>query len=145
MLKTIEEPPERTLFIFLTEDKEDIIETIISRSQSFYVPSINTTSYNTDFLSDILADYPAMKKIDVLDTVQKLLTVISEQNLKLPYVLDCMEFYFAQIIKRNPDNKILIHKIKKDILNIQKAKKQTRAYIKPQLILDNLFFEFVKF
>ena len=145
MLKTIEEPPERTLFIFLTEDKEDIIETIISRSQSFYVPSINTTSYNTDFLSDILADYPAIKKIDVLDTVQKLLTVISEQNLKLPYVLDCMEFYFAQIIKRNPDNKILIHKIKKDILNIQKAKKQTRAYIKPQLILDNLFFEFVKF
>ena len=144
MLKTIEEPPEKTLFIFLTEDKEDIIETIISRSQSFYVPSINTTSYNTDFLSDILANYPTMKKIDVLDSVQKLLTVISEQNLKLPYVLDCMEFYFAQIIKRNPDNKILIHKIKKDILNIQKAKKQTRAYIKPQLILDNLFFEFVK-
>lgn len=145
MLKSIEEPPERTLFLFLTEDKEDIIETIISRSQSFYVPSVNIANYNTEFLSDILTDYPAIKKIDVLDTVQKLLTVITEQNLKLPYVLDCMEFYFAQIIKRNPDNKVLIHKIRKDILNIQKAKKQTNAYIKPQLILDNLFFEFVNF
>lgn len=144
MLKSIEEPPERTLFLFLTTDKEDVIETIISRSQCFYVPSVNFASYNTEFLTDILKDYPAIKKIDVLDIVQKLLTVISDENLKLPYVLDCMEFYFAQIIKRNPDNKILIQKIKKDILSIQKAKKQIDAYIKPQTVLDNLFFEFVK-
>ncbi|MEI3254944.1 MAG: hypothetical protein V8R83_06520 [Candidatus Gastranaerophilaceae bacterium] len=49
LLKSIEEPPERTLFLFLTEDKEDIIETIISRSQSFYVPSFNAQSYDTSF------------------------------------------------------------------------------------------------
>ena len=73
LLKSIEEPPERTLFLFLTEDKEDIIETIISRSQSFYVPSFNAQSYDTEFLTAVLADYPAIKKINVINTAAVLL------------------------------------------------------------------------
>jgi hypothetical protein len=39
LLKTFEEPPERVTFFFLTKNKEDMLTTIISRAQSFYVPS----------------------------------------------------------------------------------------------------------
>ena len=56
LLKSIEEPPERTLFLFLTEDKEDMIETIISRSQSFYIPAFNAQRYNTEFLTGVMSD-----------------------------------------------------------------------------------------
>ena len=142
LLKSIEEPPERTLFLFLTEDKEDIIETIISRSQCFYVPSYNAMSYDTEFLTAILADYPAIKKINVLNIVQNLITAMDERGYKQDYVLDCMEYYFAGMIKRNIANKLLVQKINKDIMSVQQAKKQTDAYIKPQLILENLFFSF---
>ena len=39
LLKTFEEPPQNTTFIFLTNDKNDVISTVISRAQSFFVPS----------------------------------------------------------------------------------------------------------
>ncbi len=39
LLKTFEEPPANTTFFFLTRNKEDMLATIISRAQSFYVPS----------------------------------------------------------------------------------------------------------
>ena len=42
--------------------------------------------------------------------------------------------------KNNLDNKLLVNKLKKDILSIQKAKKELNSYIKPQLILENLMF-----
>lgn len=144
MLKSIEEPPERTLFLFLTADKEDIIETIISRSQCFYVPSINSVGVDTSFLNNILSDYPTIKKIDVLNIVSELLNVMTENSYKINFVLDAIEYHFANMIKRNLNNKLLIQKIKKDILSIQQAKKQSDAYIKPQLILEDLFFKFLQ-
>ena len=143
MLKSIEEPPEKTLFLFLTEDKEDIIETIISRSQCFYVPSTSNALVDTSFLNSILSDYPVIKKIDVLNTVTELLSVMSQNSYAPSYVLDCLEYYFVQMIKRNLDNKLLVHKIKKDIISIQHAKKQCESYIRPQLIFEDLFFKFI--
>ena len=144
MLKSIEEPPERTLFLFLTTDKEDIIETIISRSQCFYVPCTHSANLDTSFLNNILADYPNIKKIDVLNTVEELLNIMAENPYRIDFVLDAIEDHFVQMIKRNLSNKLLIQKIKQDILAIQHAKKQSGAYIKPQLILEDLFFKFIQ-
>lgn len=144
LLKIIEEPPERTLFIFLTKDKEDIIETIISRSQSFYIPSFNEKEYDTSFVSEVLADYPALKKVEIIDSVSRFVDAMEEKGYDAEYALDCIEFFFAQMIKNNLNNKLLVQKIKKDILKVQHAKKQTEAYIKPRLIFDDLFFSFLK-
>lgn len=143
LLKSIEEPPERTLFVFLTEDKEDIIETIISRSQSFYVPSFSEMKYDTSFISEAFAEYPYLKKADIIGIVSRLLVSINEKSYSIDYVLDAAEYYLALLIKNNLDNKMLVSKIKKDILKIQRAKKQAESYIKPQLILEDLFFSFV--
>ncbi len=140
LLKSIEEPPERTLFLFLTEDKEDIIETIISRSQCFYVPSYNAQNYDTEFLKDIMSAYPNIKKIDVLEVVQRLEDSMNTKGYNTEYVLDCIEYYFAQMIKNNLENKLLVQKIRKDILKIQHAKKESQAYIKQRLIFEDLFF-----
>ena len=142
LLKSIEEPPEKTLFIFLTEDKEDIMETIISRSQCFYVPAYKAQNYDTSFLTSIIADYPSIKKAEVINIVQNLETAMNEKDYDPEYILDCIEYYFAQLIKSNIENKVLVQKIKNDILKIQHAKKQLEAYIKPKLVFENLFFSF---
>ena len=47
------------------------------------------------------------------------------------------------MLKNNLENKILVQKIKKDILKVQQAKKQTNAYIRPRLVLENLLFSFL--
>ncbi|MFD2517372.1 DNA polymerase III subunit [Salinimicrobium flavum] len=41
LLKLIEEPPENTLFILITEEEEDIIQTIRSRCQTLHFPPLN--------------------------------------------------------------------------------------------------------
>ena len=40
LLKLIEEPPEKTVFLLLTQDEEQIIQTIRSRCQAIYIPPI---------------------------------------------------------------------------------------------------------
>lgn len=142
LLKSIEEPPEKTLFLFLTEDKEDIIETIISRSQCFYVPSYNAQNYDTEFLKEVMADYPNIKKVEVFDMVQRLEDVMSEKGYAAEYTLDCLEYYLAQLMKANLANKMLVQKIRKDILKIQHSKKELEAYIRQRQVFDDLFFSF---
>ena len=55
--------------------------------------------------------------------------------------MDCLQYYFAQLLRANLSSKQLALKIKKDIMKLQKAKKQLAAYVKPQIVLENLFFE----
>ena len=140
LLKSIEEPPEKVLFIFLARDRDDIIETIVSRSQAFYVPSLPEIEYDIETAASLLADYPDIQKKEVLKLVQSILSVQQEKDYKTEFLLDSFQYYFAQLMKNNLDNKLLVNKLKKDILSIQKAKKELNSYIKPQLILENLMF-----
>jgi DNA polymerase III subunit delta' len=41
LLKLIEEPPQKTLFLLITEEEENIIQTIRSRCQSIHFPPLN--------------------------------------------------------------------------------------------------------
>ncbi|HAF29834.1 MAG TPA: DNA polymerase III subunit delta [Bacteroidales bacterium] len=44
LLKLIEEPPAKTLFLLVSENSEQIISTILSRTQLFKIPKIDTES-----------------------------------------------------------------------------------------------------
>ncbi len=44
LLKLIEEPPDKTLFLLVTEDEEAMLPTILSRTQILRVPGIDDTS-----------------------------------------------------------------------------------------------------
>ena len=43
LLKLIEEPPQKTLFLLITEEEENIIQTIRSRCQTLHFPPLNET------------------------------------------------------------------------------------------------------
>jgi len=51
LLKVIEEPPEKTLFLMVTEDEEGIISTIRSRCQIIKVPYIDNESMKKELAS----------------------------------------------------------------------------------------------
>ena len=93
-----------------------------------------------DSYRKVAEDYPDIQKKEVLKLVQSILSVQQEKDYKTEFLLDSFQYYFAQLMKNNLDNKLLVNKLKKDILSIQKAKKELNSYIKPQLILENLMF-----
>ncbi len=47
LLKLIEEPPDKTIFILITEDEEQIIQTIRSRCQILYFPPLTEEAIST--------------------------------------------------------------------------------------------------
>lgn len=140
LLKSIEEPPKNVLFIFLTEDKEDLLETIISRSSSFYIPSFLNEKYDTDFLESFLGKYPMIEKRQVLTIVHSLFESLAQTGYDIEYAIDCMQFYFKEMIKSNIENRALTIKLRKDILALQEAKRRVNSYVKPQIIMENFFF-----
>lgn len=142
LLKSIEEPPERVLFIFLTRDRDDIIETIVSRSQSFYVPSLPMMDYDINTAKQVLGAYPEIQKTEVLNLSQNLVKIQQEKGYNSDFMLNCIQYYLAELMKSNINNKILVNKIRRDILAVQKAKQELTSYIRPQLIFENMLFSF---
>lgn len=64
LLKMIEEPPVKTLFILITENEEDIISTIRSRCQMISIPPIDEES-----LSGALVQLPEAEGFDLRNIV----------------------------------------------------------------------------
>lgn len=82
LLKTIEEPPKNTTFFFLTRDKNDLLETIISRSQSFFVPSFEIENKDYSIVEELLTDYPQIERKNSLDLAQDLFNITKEQGIE---------------------------------------------------------------
>ena len=144
MLKSIEEPSDKVTFIFLTNNKDDILQTIVSRSQSFYVADSKNSVYNVEFFEKYFEQYPEFDKDSALDFAQTLYTYQVENNLEPTYIIDCIQYYLTQLIKANINNSILVNKIYSDIEKTEKSKKMLDAYIKEQTVYEDLAFYFVK-
>ncbi|MCD7878551.1 MAG: hypothetical protein LUG16_01300 [Candidatus Gastranaerophilales bacterium] len=144
MLKSIEEPASNITFIFLASNKDDILQTIVSRSQVFYVPDSKITIYNTDFINNYFADYPDFRPENALDFANKLYFYQTENNLDPKYILDCIQYYITQIIKSNSNNRILLSLAYKDINKIEDCKRRIISYIKEQTVYETLAFYFAK-
>lgn len=142
LLKIIEEPPENTTFFFLTRDKNDLIETIISRSQSFFVPSYDFSGRNYSLIEDILGDYPKIERRTSLDLAQDLFALSKEHGSEK--ILDEVQKYFAALLKTNLDDKNLQLKILSDIKIVETAKKQINSHIMPQLAFEDMCLNLTK-
>lgn len=142
LLKIIEEPPENTTFFFLTRDKNDMIETIISRSQSFFVPSYQDYEKDYSIIKDILADYPQIERKESLDLAQDLFNLTKEHGSEK--VLSSVQNFLSVFLKSNLENTGLKTKILSDIKTVQIAKEQIENHIQPQLAIENMFLDLTK-
>lgn len=144
MLKSIEEPPSKVTFIFLTENKEDLISTIVSRSQAFYMGDDKKETYNYSFLQDCFSNYPTFSKGDVFKMVETLLNHQTKNDLSPLYILDCIQAYLADILKANTQNQTIINTIYKDIERTETAKQMIKDYVKENIVYEDLSFYFAK-
>lgn len=139
LLKTVEETPENLMFIFLTASPNDLISTIISRSQIFYIQNTFKQDYDFSKVKEIFADFPNTKKGDFDEFTQKSLTYIKESDIDLLAYFELIQAYFTELLSLNYSNPVLRKKILKTIENVVQAKKYKLAVIKDEYILDDFW------
>lgn len=137
LLKIIEEPQPGVTFIFLTRYIDDVLSTIISRSQCFFVPSFKKLEYNYECISGIFTNYFEFDRKDVFDIAQKLTDLT--KNYSVSEILDSIQNYILQVLKTNPKNTELI----KHIAIIENSKRQAKLGIKPANIFDDLCLKLI--
>src|SRR5574344_1816749 len=141
LLKTFEEPPKNTTFFFLTKNKSDIISTIVSRSQCFFVHSNKTETHDFNMVLPIVENYFNLNRNSVLEFNQKLFEIVKENNPE--EVLTEFENYILATIKTNIENIELKNKLIKDIEKVEKAKKELALDMQLQTVIETLCFELI--
>ena len=138
LLKIIEEPQPGVTFIFLTRYIEDVISTIISRSQCFFVPSTYIQNQDWSIINGIFDNYWTFERKDIFDISQKL------QNLNKDFpvisIIDAIQNHILCVLKNNPQNTLLIEHLK----ILENAKKQAQLGIKAPNIFDDICLKLIK-
>lgn len=138
MLKIIEEPNDRIMFIFLTVNKEDIISTIISRSQCFNISKTEKNDFGWDSITNIFTNYWEFKREKTFDIAQNLFEASKETAPKK--ILEDIQNYILSILKTNPGETALIE----DIKHVETAKKEIELGMSPQNVFENMCLKLIK-
>lgn len=141
LLKTFEEPPENTTFFFLTKDKSEVITTVVSRAQCFYVPSMIDEDRDFSLVKDVMDGYLELERSEVLDFNDKILELA--KMLDAEQVFTEMQNYIENLLRANLDNISLKFKLISDLKAIEEAKKQNRLNMNIQTIVENLSFKLI--
>lgn len=140
LLKTFEEPPKNTTFIFLTKDKTDVISTVVSRAQSFFVPSIAQDNNDYSMVENVIANYWTLDRNKVLDLESGLLGLIAENEPKEVFIQ--IQNYMLEVLKSNLHNKHLFYRINEDLKFVEEALQQvTLSRMNLQTVVENLCFK----
>ncbi len=138
MLKIIEEPQSGVTFIFLTRYIDDVLPTIVSRSQCFFVPSAEPVNFDYSIISGLFENYWEFKRADAFDISQKLQDKAKDEGIMK--ILDGIQNYILITLKNNPKNVELI----KHIEILEESKQEARLGIKPVNIFDSLCLNLLK-
>ena len=141
LLKTFEEPPHNTTFIFLTKDKTDMISTVVSRSQSFFIPSSCKEESSFDIVENLISNYWNFNKNDVLKFEENLTDLIAENDAQT--VFEQIQNYMSALMKENFNDKALLYKLKQDLKYVEDAKRQMSLTpsMSAQTVCENLSFK----
>ncbi|MBR6099611.1 hypothetical protein IKP85_07675 [bacterium] len=141
LLKTFEEPPAKTTFFFLTKDKDDMLSTIISRSQCFFVPSKEEEIRDFSLVKDIMENYLKIPRNDVLNLYNSLLNLTKENDAE--EVLNQVQNYICALLKNALGNPVLKIKLIQDINAAEHAKQELKLNMNIQTILETLAYALV--
>ena len=143
LLKTFEEPPKNTTFIFLTNDKTDIISTVVSRAQSFFVPSKLEDNCTYNLVESVISNYWQIERGKVLDFENNILKLMSENEPM--EIFTQIQNYMLATMKANSENKQLFYRLMRDIKFVEDAKLQIS--LTPAMgfmaVVENLAFKMI--
>ena len=138
LLKIIEEPQPGVTFIFLTRYIDDVLSTIVSRSQCFFVPTKKKANYDFSKIIGIFDNYWQFNREAVFDISQKLQDLSKE--ISTIEILENIQNYILNVLKNNP----YLTRLIEHISILEEAKKQAKLGIKPTNIFDDICLKLIK-
>ena len=141
LLKSIEEPPKRTTFIFLVQNREDLISTIVSRSNIFKLSSSKDNSNLNlgDNLKAVLQNYPNLDIKEALQCVVDIENILKTDEIDIFDFLNEFQGYILNMLKNNINNDAVLKMLESHIKLIQKAKRRLKASMSAKVVLESLF------
>lgn len=136
LLKSVEEPPANVTFVFLTENVEDIISTIVSRSQVFYVAGNSKQEFNYEFLKNMLEKYPNLEEKKAFLVSEYLMKYSAESGKSFYEIIQTIQEYLKNLLRNNSKNTDLKLKIIEDIEKLQKVALMAKTGFKDTTIAD---------
>lgn len=143
ILKSVEEPPKNTTFVFLTKSRADILSTIVSRSQVFKL-SANPDTLDYSDIMPYFSNYFELNYLSAIELSESILNYLNNNNYDLELILNKTIAYLKDILKENIDNKHVFEKINRDISFISEAIKHTHANMQDKVILEALFLKIAR-
>lgn len=142
LLKSIEEPPKRTTFIFLTQNREDLISTIVSRSVVFKLSAPKPKSViKNGNIAALLGVYPNLDIQSALEISGEIEAYLKSEGADIFDFLNDFQEYALLFLKRNINNKAALNVFNLHIKLIQRAKKRLKASMSPRVVLESLFID----
>ena len=142
ILKSIEEPNGKVTFFFLTSNKEDMLPTIISRSQCINVISNKIPSLDISPVENLAQKIPPKNEAEAINIAQEFMDL--SKSYTLESLLDMLLEYFKRLLEQNSENKTSSMRIIGIIKEINKAKLEALSYVSPQGLLESLFLSLIK-
>jgi DNA polymerase III delta prime subunit len=143
LLKTIEEPAGNLTFFFLTKDKEDMIETIVSRTQVIPVLSQNRENIDLSILENFFKAFPPKDYGEAIAYSERLLEVAKENSCTEEDLLIIIQEYMRRLLKANAKDKAISAKIIGNIEKIQQSQDQITNYVNTQAVFDSLMINLI--
>lgn len=143
LLKIIEEPPPKITFFFLTKDREDMLDTIVSRSQVISLAYNPENKFETGLLDEFFKKFPPNSREEAILFSERLLEISKENSLSVEDMLSLIENHLILLIRHNSENKTFCKKTIEHLQNIRKAKIELSNYVNPQAVMDSLMCQFV--
>ena len=143
LLKTFEEPTMNSTFIILTTNPTDVISTVVSRAQTFFVPSFKAYNYDYSKIENVFENYWEMSKEEVFSFSDKVYSLATENDSKDIFIE--IQNYMYSMAYENFENKVIFYKFIKDIHLVEKAIRQISLTPAMALrnVVDNLCYKLI--
>ena len=142
LLKTFEEPNHKTTFIILTKNPADVISTVVSRSQTFFVPFVGNKSLDFRLVTGIVSNYWTLPKEEVFELADTIFNLTSDNDIK-DILLEVQNYIYNQAVINSKD-KVIFNKFLKDLKIVEEAVRQSNLPapgIQPRVIVDNMCYK----
>ncbi len=140
LLKSVEEPPKNTTFVFLTKSRENILPTITSRCLIFKLSS-NSNCPTSEKIKALASFYFDLNYYNIYETSEKIINFSIENQMSLTDTLDEINCYLKDLIQQNSDS---YFKIINDIKIINQTTKMIKSKVNEKNAIETMLFRLVR-
>lgn len=144
LLKTIEEPQGKVLYIFITKDSDDMLGTIVSRCQ--VMPLLRKKELSIEpleYIQEIATFFPPQNELECIKIAKQLLDFSKKEGLAIEKILD----YVTVLYKKQLDNSLSNVKDSYQYINdlkcIEETKRMITNYVNPQAALIQMLNQLI--